>query len=192
MTTNLATDAIGPELHRRLGIDLYNHSRRLLEIEGRTVEQDAELIHTAHASCHHWRQVGTAANRARGEWLLARVYSVLGRPEPALYHARRCLALAERGGDGFEDWDLPAAHEAMKKKVPQSVGECFELIEREFFVGPWVLGERYGVGDMYLFTLAQWLEGDGVDAARFPKVSAHRERMRADPAVRRVMAAEAA
>jgi glutathione S-transferase len=93
---------------------------------------------------------------------------------------------------GYRWADDPAAHEAMKKKVPQSVGECFELIEREFFSGPWVLGAHYTVSDMYLFTLANWLEGDGVDPARFPKVSAHRERMRADPLVSRVMAAEAA
>ncbi|HEX2012841.1 MAG TPA: glutathione S-transferase family protein, partial [Roseateles sp.] len=69
----------------------------------------------------------------------------------------------------------------------QNVGDCFELIEREYFVGPWVLGERYSVSDMYLFTLATWLEGDGVDIARFPKVAAHRERMRADPVVQRVL-----
>jgi glutathione S-transferase len=93
---------------------------------------------------------------------------------------------------GYRWVDDPAAQEAMKKKVPQTVGDCFALIEREFFVGPWVLGERYGVSDMYLFTLANWLEGDGVDPARFPKVSAHRERMRADPIVARVMAAAAA
>ena len=88
--------------------------------------------------------------------------------------------------------DDPAALEAMKKKVPQSVGDCFELIEREYFVGPWVLGEHYGVSDMYLFTLARWLEGDSVDPARFPKVAAHRERMRVDPVVSRVLAAHAA
>jgi len=87
--------------------------------------------------------------------------------------------------------DDPAALEAMKRKVPQSVGECFELIEREFLAGPWVLGEHYSVSDMYLFTLAQWLEADGVDPARLPKVSAHRQRMRADPLVARVLAAEA-
>ncbi len=87
--------------------------------------------------------------------------------------------------------DDPAALEAMKRKVPQSVGECFELIEREFLAGPWVLGEHYSVSDMYLFTLAQWLEADGVEPARLPKVSAHRQRMRADPLVARVLAAEA-
>ncbi len=32
--------------------------------------------------------------------------------------------------------------------------------------------------DPYLFTLAQWLEADGVDVRRLPKVAAHRSRMR--------------
>jgi len=67
------------------------------------------------------------------------------------------------------------------------MGECFELIEREFFIGPWVLGEGFSVSDLYLFTIAQWLEGDGVDAARFPKVADHRARLRADPVVRKVI-----
>lgn len=88
--------------------------------------------------------------------------------------------------------DDAAAQEAMKKKVPQSVGECFELIEREFFAGPWVLGARYSVSDMYLFTLANWLEADGVDPARFPQVAAHRERMRADAVVQKVLAVQQA
>ena len=85
-----------------------------------------------------------------------------------------------------------AAIEAMKKKVPQSVGDCFELIEREFFKGPWVMGDRYTISDPYLFTLSQWLEGDGVDPARFPKVAEHRARLAEDPAVKRVIAAELA
>lgn len=86
--------------------------------------------------------------------------------------------------------DDPAAIEAMKRKVPQSVGDCFALIEREMLQGPWVMGARYTVCDMYLFTLAQWLEGDGVDVARFPKVADHRRRMSADPIVARTIAAE--
>ncbi|HEX5600582.1 MAG TPA: glutathione S-transferase, partial [Hyphomicrobiaceae bacterium] len=39
---------------------------------------------------------------------------------------------------GYRWADDPAAIEAMKKKVPQSVGACFELIEREMLKGPWV------------------------------------------------------
>jgi glutathione S-transferase len=86
--------------------------------------------------------------------------------------------------------DDPAAVEAMQRKVPQSVGECFDLIEREMLKGPWVMGPAYTVCDMYLFTLASWLEGDGVDIARFPKLKDHRGRMAADPVVARVVAAE--
>lgn len=88
--------------------------------------------------------------------------------------------------------DDPAAIAAMQKKVPQSVGDCFALIEREMLQGPWVLGSDYSICDMYLFTLAQWLEADGVDPAGFPKVSAHRQKMSQDPVVRRVIAAQLA
>jgi len=77
--------------------------------------------------------------------------------------------------------DDPTAIEAMKKKVPQSVGECFELIEHEILQGPWVMGSLYTVCDIYLFTLAQWLEADGVDLGRLPKVADHRRRMLANP-----------
>jgi glutathione S-transferase len=78
----------------------------------------------------------------------------------------------------------------MRKKVPQSVGECFALIEREMLRGPWVMGADYTVCDGYLFTIAEWLEGDGVDVARLPKVAEHRRRMAERPAVARVLAAE--
>jgi hypothetical protein len=100
---------------RRLAVDLFNHVWTLLETEGRTPEQDDEMLHAAHASRYHWGAVGTDAHRARGEWQCARVYAVLGRAEPALHHARRCLALCEAGGEGFEDWDVAAALEALAR-----------------------------------------------------------------------------
>lgn len=45
---------------------------------------------------------------------------------------------------------------------------------------------------MYLFTLARWLKGDGVDISRFPKVADHSRRMAADLVVVRVLAAQQA
>jgi glutathione S-transferase len=83
-----------------------------------------------------------------------------------------------------------AAIAAMRKKVPQSVGECFSLIEREMLAGPWVMGDAYTICDPYLFTLSQWLEGDGVDRARFPKLAAHTRRIKERPAVQRALAGE--
>jgi glutathione S-transferase len=93
---------------------------------------------------------------------------------------------------GYRWADDAAAIEAMKRKVPVSVAEGFQLIESGMLEGPWVLGERYGICDMYLFTLAQWLEGDGVDPARFPRVAEHRRRVAERPAVSKVVAEELA
>ena len=87
--------------------------------------------------------------------------------------------------------DDPAAIEAMKRKVPDSVAACFDLIESKMLKGPWVMGESYTICDAYLFTITQWLEVDGVDPTRFPKVKGHRDRMSERPAVRTALAAEA-
>ena len=93
-------------------------------------------------------------------------------------------------GRGSRWVDDAAAMEAMKKKVPQTVGDCFAMIENEMFEGPWVIGSQYTIADAYLYTLATWMEGDSVDPARFPKLLDHRQRMEARPAVKRVLAAE--
>jgi glutathione S-transferase len=76
----------------------------------------------------------------------------------------------------------------MKRKVPETMGACFALIERNMLRGPWVMGDSYTICDPYLFTVAQWLEGDGVDVSAFPKVIDHRKRVAERPAVRKVMA----
>src|SRR5437868_7190520 len=96
---------------RRLAIDLFNRAWTLMESRA----DDDELLHCAHASAYHWAQVGTAANRARSEWQCSRVYTVVGRSEPALHHARRCLELVEQNPEPMEDWDLPAAYEALAR-----------------------------------------------------------------------------
>jgi glutathione S-transferase len=88
--------------------------------------------------------------------------------------------------------DDEAAIAAMQRKVPDSVGACYDLIERHMFRGPWVMGEAYTICDPYLFTIAQWMEGDGVDPARFPRVADHRRRMSERPAVRKAIAQEMA
>jgi DNA-binding transcriptional MerR regulator len=99
--------------HRRLGKDLFNHVWTLLETADRTAEQTDEMIHAVHASRWHWTVGGEPANRVRGEWQCSRVYAVLGRSEPALWHARRCLELCAEFELG--DWDLAAAYEAMSR-----------------------------------------------------------------------------
>ncbi len=88
--------------------------------------------------------------------------------------------------------DDSAAIAAMQRKVPESVTACYQLIEENMLEGPWVMGEAYTICDPYLFTMAQWLEQDGVDPSRFPKVIDHRRRMSERRQVRDAIAAELA
>jgi len=106
----MRSESLQAEDHRRLGIDLYNRTWTLMDSPG------DEMLYCAHASAYHWLQSGgTTANHARSEWLCSRVYSILGRPEPALHHARHCLELVESAPDEMEDWDLAGAYETLAR-----------------------------------------------------------------------------
>jgi DNA-binding transcriptional MerR regulator len=113
-TLDALTD-LDPALHRRLGVALFNHVWTLLEQPDRSAAQTDEMLHAAHASRFHWSRAEGAepVHLARGEWQCSRVYSVIGRGEPAVWHARRCLAILE--GAGVEDWDIAAAYEALAR-----------------------------------------------------------------------------
>lgn len=101
----------GGSEQRQLGVALYNEAWRLMESR----DDDDRLLNAAYASAYHWSEAPecTAENRARSEWQLSRVYVVLGRPEPALHHAHRCLRWCEENGIG--DWDLAYAYEALAR-----------------------------------------------------------------------------
>ncbi|GAB2178158.1 glutathione S-transferase family protein [Dongia sp. agr-C8] len=88
---------------------------------------------------------------------------------------------------GYRWADQQSSFDDMKQKVPETVAACFELIEHEMLEGPWVAGADFSIADPYLFTLSSWLEGDGVDPKRFPKVLDHRNRMAQRPAVHKVL-----
>lgn len=87
---------ISKTVHRRIAGELFNLTWSLLDQKRRTKEDDDEMVHAAHASRYHWGVAGTALNRSIGEWQISRVYAVLGRPEPALYHGKRSLDIAIR------------------------------------------------------------------------------------------------
>jgi glutathione S-transferase len=91
------------------------------------------------------------------------------------------------GGRGYRWADTPEAIAEMKRKVPETVGECFSLIEDEYLKGPWVSGEEFSICDAYLYTVTRWLDNDGVERSEFPKVDAHFAQMEARPAVGRVL-----
>jgi DNA-binding transcriptional MerR regulator len=111
-----ASEALDREAHRRLGIDLFNRTWTLMEKESRTQEEGDEMLHCAHASAYHWLHGGgTDANRARSQWQCSRVHALLGQPEGAVHHAERCLATVQASPAEMEEFDLPAAYEALAR-----------------------------------------------------------------------------
>jgi hypothetical protein len=109
----LAQESIPGATHRQLAVDLFNHVWDLLETTNRSQDQIDEMINAAHASRYHWSVVGQPVNLARGDWQISRVYAVLGRAEPALFHAYRSLEIVEAAS--IADFDLAFAYEALAR-----------------------------------------------------------------------------
>jgi hypothetical protein len=107
--------ALDPQDRRQIGVALFNRVWTYLEKPDRTTDEDELMVHIAHASAYHWHEsgVGGPENAARSEWQVSRVYAVLGRGEPALHHAERCLEICAANGLG--DFDLAYAHEAVAR-----------------------------------------------------------------------------
>ena len=81
--------------------------------------------------------------------------------------------------------DDPAAHASMTAKVQENMTACAAYIEENALARPFVLGDTVSLADPYLYAVAQWLPGDGVDLAAYPKLSAFNERFGARPSVAR-------
>lgn len=79
--------------------------------------------------------------------------------------------------------DDPAAHASMTAKVQENMTACAAYIEENALAGPFVLGDMVSLADPYLYAVAQWLPGDGVDLAAYPKLSAFNERFGARSSV---------
>ena len=101
--------------HRWFGVELNNGTWDALSAGNVTAENADAHVHAAHASCHHWMQVGTVANRARGELTVANVYAAAGLAEAALRHARRCLDLTEANRGEMADWDVAFACDVLAR-----------------------------------------------------------------------------
>ena len=132
---------------RKVAVKLFNRVWELMEKPRRTREEDDEMIHAAHASRYHWGVVGKPENRVRGEWQISRMYTALGRGEPAIAHAQRCLEICK--ANGVADWDIAYAYESLArahktaghtadvkkfKKLARAAGDQIaEAEEREHF-----------------------------------------------------------
>ena len=113
--TNATTvsSELDAQTQKALAASLFNRVWELLEQTDRTPTDNDEMVNAAHASRLLWSTIGDAQNFAIGDWQISRVYSVLGRSEPAVFHARRCLDHAKLV-DG-QPWLLASAYEGLAR-----------------------------------------------------------------------------
>ena len=150
----------------------------LITAEGVLTETPAILNYIA--------QTHPQANLAPMEspWLFARLQSFCA------YLCATVHVAHAHGHRGYRWADEEASFKDMTNKVPQNMGECFGLIEREMLQGPWVLGETFSIADIYLLAIARWLEADKVDTTSLVNVLDHRARMLQLPEVQAVLTQE--
>ncbi|MCK4250897.1 hypothetical protein KAX97_05590 [candidate division WOR-3 bacterium] len=117
------------EWHKRAAITLFNLVWSLLDKKDRTKQEDDKMVHAVHASRFHWGEIGTPVEFERGEWQISRVYSVLNRPQSALYYAERCLDICKEHNIG--DFDIAFAYEAMARAhaVAGDKSDCEKYIK---------------------------------------------------------------
>jgi hypothetical protein len=115
--------ALSPDVHKPLAGALFNRSWDLLDLgDGRTPDQDDELLTVAFASKFHWTRVPdvTSENLAIADNQIARAAAACGLGDVAVAYAERALALTV--AEGWTDWRLASAHE-MRARAAAVVGD---------------------------------------------------------------------
>ena len=149
------------EAHKYFAKSINGRVWELLQKSNRSPSEDDELLHAAHACAYHWQFVGTAVHQQRGEWLISRVYVVLGHGNEALRHAQRCFELTESNRNLMQDFDIAYAFEGMARAqamlgdhriakeflvLAQQAGDAIANEEdKSIFMGDFDSGNWYGL-----------------------------------------------
>jgi len=83
------------EFHTKVAKETNNGIWPTLDRENPSSDELEEALHMAHTSTYHWSKVGKPINIARGEYMISRVNSAMGRGDSALAHAERSLEISK-------------------------------------------------------------------------------------------------
>jgi len=73
-------------------------------------------------------------------------------------------------------------HEQLKKR--------YALLDKQLAGRDYLFGDRFGVGDAYLFTVTNWAKTVKLDLSEYPNLAAFQQRVAARPAVQAALKAE--
>ena len=141
------------KLHQYMGIEMNLQTWNLLGKDGRNEQEDIRMLNFAKASLYHWRKSPNfePVNEQRGQWLISRVYAVLGEGKEALSYAQETLRITEE--NGFKDFDLAYGFEAMARAhaVLENKEKCKEFKIKAREAGDLISGnedKKYFEGDL--------------------------------------------
>ncbi len=117
------------EFHKKIAISTNNGIWAILDNDSPSSHELENALHMAHTARYHWSEVGSVVNAVRAEYMIARVYALMKRAEPALFHANRGFELAkeaENTDEKWKDWDMPFIYEALARahSVAGNKSEC--------------------------------------------------------------------
>src|SRR5437879_12925992 len=84
----------------------------------------------------------------------------------------------------------PAMPEDAKPVFRQRAADKFRWVDAQLDAKQYLMGDSFSVADAYLFTMANWTTGIGVDISAMQNLGDFQARMAARPAVRAAMKAE--
>lgn len=74
----------------------------------------------------------------------------------------------------------------MTRMVPETMAACAAYVDTHILRGDYVLGDTFSIADPYLYVVCNWLSGDGVDVALYPKIQNFMSQMQTRPSVQTI------
>ena len=74
----------------------------------------------------------------------------------------------------------------MTAMVPETMAACAAYVDTHILRGDYVLGDAFSIADPYLYVVCNWLSGDGVDVALYPKIQNFMSQMQTRPSVQTI------
>jgi len=141
------------KMHHYMGIEMNIQTWNLLGKENRNEQDDVRMINYSKASLYHWRKSHKyeSVNEQRGQWMLSRVYAVLGKGKEALSYANEVSRLTNE--QDLIDFDLAYSYEALAR-ANSALGnkkECAKWIEKAQEAGTLIQREedkKYFISDL--------------------------------------------
>lgn len=84
----------------------------------------------------------------------------------------------------------PTTPDEFKKLSREVIGRRLEWLDKHLAGKQYLMGDKFTLPDMYMFTVLRWSPVVGVDLSRYPNVKAYADRVAARPKVAEALKAE--